>query len=52
MEKCYTRACNFFYGKNSLEKVKSKKALPLSGNKRISFDNIEIITKKGCKTYW
>ncbi len=51
MEKCYTRACNFFYGKNSLEKVKSKKALPLSGNNRISFDNIEIITKKGCKTY-
>ena len=46
MEKYYTRACNFYYGKQSKLKVKSNLALPLSGNTNISFDNIEIITRK------
>ena len=49
MEKYYTRACNFYYGKQSKLKVKSKLALPLNGYSHISFDNIEIITRKDKK---
>ncbi len=50
MEKYYTRACNFYYGKKSLEKVVKKTALPLSKNKFLSFDKIEIITRNKKKT--
>jgi dihydropteroate synthase len=46
MTRYYTRACNFYYGKNSENLVKSKVTLPLNGNKCISFDEIEIITRK------
>jgi len=46
MIKYYTRACNFYYGLDSIEKIKKKLSLPLNGNKLISFDNIEIINKK------
>ncbi len=46
MIKYYTRACNFYYGKISKEKVNKKKTLPLNGNKLISFDTIEIITRR------
>ena len=46
MIKYYTRACNFYYGKISKEKVKKKVCLPLNGNKLISFDTIELISKK------
>ncbi len=46
MIKYYTRACNFYYGSASKEKIKKKSSLPLNGNNLISFDNIEIITKK------
>ena len=46
MEKYYTRACNFYYGRKSIEKVKNKLALPLNNNKNISFDYLEIITRK------
>ena len=46
MVKYYTRACNFYYGQISKEKVKSKISLPLNGNKLISFDSIELITRK------
>ncbi len=46
MEKYYTRACNFYYGSLSKEKIKKKLSLPLNGNNLISFDNIEIITRK------
>ncbi len=46
MEKYYTRTCNFYYGNESLKKVKNKSALPLNNNKLISFDTIEIITRK------
>ena len=49
MDKYYTRACNFYYGKKSIEKIKSNKALPLNNNKLISFDTIEIITRKYTK---
>ena len=46
MKKYYTRACNFYYGGESKTLVKKKKSLPLSGNKEISFDTIEIISRK------
>ena len=49
MGKYYTRACNFYYGLNSLEKVNKKISLPLNGNKLISFDTVEIITRKNKK---
>ena len=46
MVKYYTRACNFYLGQNSKKKINEGKALPLSNNKLISFDTIEIITRK------
>ena len=46
MIKYYTRACNFYYGKQAKLLIKKKKALPLCGNKHIAFDNIEIFTRK------
>ena len=46
MIKYYTRACNFYYGSLSKEKIKKKQALPLNGNNVISFDTIEIISRK------
>ena len=46
MPKYYTRACNFYYGKSSLEMLKRKKALPLHGNNELSFDTVEILSGK------
>ncbi len=46
MLKYYTRACNFYYGKTSLEMVKRKLAFPLHGNRELSFDTIEILSRK------
>ena len=46
MEKYYTRACNFYYGSNSKKKITQKNSLPLNGNNLISFDSIELITRK------
>ncbi len=46
MYKYYTRPCNFYYGRQSLIKIRKKKAFPLNGNKFISFDTIEIISRK------
>ena len=46
MIKYYTRACNFYYGSISKEKIKKKLSLPLNGNNLLSFDSIEIITRK------
>ena len=46
MKRYYTRACNFYYGNSSKELVKEKKSIPLHQIKEISFDNIEIITRK------
>ena len=46
MIKYYTRACNFHYGKYSRSLINKKLALPLCGNKDISFDKIEIFTRK------
>ena len=45
----YTRACNFYYGKSSIEMLKKNKALPLHGNKELSFDTIEILSRKNKK---
>ena len=45
MKKYYTRVCNFYYGKSSVKLVKQKKNLPLNGNKEISFNQIEIISR-------
>ena len=46
MSKYYTRACNFYYGKASIEMLRKKKGLPLHGNNQISFDTIEILSRK------
>ena len=50
MTKYYTRACNFYFGPHSKEKVKKNLALPLNGNKLISFDTIEVFSRKNTKT--
>ena len=47
MKKYYTRACNFVYGKSSIKLVREKKNLPLNGNKKFSFSQVEIINKEG-----
>ena len=49
MIRYYTRACNFFYGAKSKVLIKNKKTLPLNGNSEISFDKIEIISRKSKK---
>jgi len=46
MSKYYTRACNFYYGKSSIEMLKKKKALPMHGNNELSFDTVEILSRK------
>ena len=49
MHRYYTRACNFYYGKKSKFLVNKKKTLCLSGNRTISFDHIEIISRNSKK---
>ena len=49
MKKYYTRACNFYYGSISKQKVKKKLSLPLNGNNLISFDSVELITRNSKK---
>ena len=46
MRKYYTRPCNFYYGNYAKSLIKRKKALPLTGNKNISFDQLEIFERK------
>ncbi len=46
MKKYYTKACNFYFGSISREKVKKKASIPLHGNQTISFDTIEILSRK------
>ena len=50
MIKYYTRACNFYFGSVSKEKVIKKQSIPLHGNKLISFDTIEIISRKNIRS--
>ena len=49
MKRYYTRACNFYYGNESKILVNKKKSLPLNGNKEISFDHLEIISRQSKK---
>ena len=49
MPRYYTRACNFYYGNISKSLVRNKKSLPLNGNSQISFDQIELISRKSKK---
>jgi dihydropteroate synthase len=49
MTRYYTRVCNFYYGAKSKNLVEKNKSLPLHGIKEISFDQIEIITRKSKK---
>ena len=49
MIRYYTRVCNFYYGARSKTLVQKNKSLPLHGIKEISFDQIEIITRKSKK---
>ena len=50
MKKYYTRACNFTHGKKSVKLVKKKINLSLRGNNKISFNEIEIISRNSKKT--
>ena len=49
MQRYYTRACNFYFGNQSKILVNKKKTIPLHQIKEISFDHIEIITRKSKK---
>jgi len=49
MRRYYTRVCNFYYGNESKLLVNSNKSIPLNGNKNISFDHIEIISRTSKK---
>ena len=49
MPRYYTRVCNFYYGSHSRDLVNKKKAYPLHQIKEISFDQIEIISRKSKK---
>ena len=49
MPRYYTRVCNFYYGTKSKTLVQRNKSLPLHGAEEISFDQIEIITRKSKK---
>jgi len=46
MRKYYTRPCNFYYGNYAKNLVKKKKALFLTGNLNIAFDQLEILKRK------
>ena len=46
MQRYYTRACNFYFGNQSKILVKKKKSIPLHQIKEISFDHVEIISRK------
>ena len=49
MQKYYTKACNFYFNKISKEKIKKKLSFTIGGNNSISFDSIEIISRKSKK---
>ena len=49
MSRYYTRVCNFYFGNKSKALVKEKKTLPLNGTNQISFDQIEIVSRKSKK---
>ena len=45
MIKYYTKACNFYFGSISKEKIKKRQSIPLHGDNLISFDTVEILTR-------
>jgi dihydropteroate synthase len=49
MPRYYTRACNFYFGNLSKNLVNKKKSIPLHQIEEISFDHVEIITRKSKK---
>ena len=49
MTRHYTRVCNFYYGNESKLLVNKKKSIPLCGNKEISFDHVEVISRNSKK---
>ena len=49
MGRYYTRACNFTMVQYQRKKLKKNYPLPLHGNKLVSFDTIEIISRKSTK---
>ena len=49
MPRYYTRACNFYYGNISKTLINKKKSIPLNGIKEISFDKVELISRKSKK---
>ena len=49
MLRYYTRVCNFYYGKESKLLISKKKTIPLNNNKEISFDHLEIISRRSKK---
>ena len=49
MSRYYTRVCNFYYGKHSKNLVNKKKTIPLHQIKEISFDQIELLTRRSKK---
>ena len=49
MRRYYTRVCNFYYGDESRSLVNNNRSIPLNGNKNISFDHIEIISRNSKK---
>ncbi len=49
MSRYYTRVCNFYYGNQSKSLVRNKKSIPLHHLNEISFDQIEIISRKSKK---
>ena len=49
MARYYTRVCNFYYGKESKLLLSKKKVFPLHNNQEISFDHLEIISRKSKK---
>ena len=46
MVKYYTRACNFYYGKQAKNLINKGQALPLCGNKKLAFDSLEIFSRQ------
>ncbi len=49
MSRYYTRVCNFYYGNQSKNLVRKKKSIPLHELSEISFDQIEIISRKSVR---
>ena len=49
MSRYYTRVCNFYYGNQSRKLVNKKISISLNQINEISFDQIEIITRKSKK---